>query len=144
MQFPVFIGLRRSRFLAGSLCVMHGAAAGALLCLPWPLWLRGVLVIGLAVSLWRTLRPARIVSLRLDGNGGLECGLPDGTRLPATPLADTAVFSWLVVLRLRVEGEKRTISVPLFPDHMSREEFRVLRLWLRWSVNPGNGPEPVS
>ena len=106
--------------------------------------LRGALVIGLAVSLWRALRPPRIVSLRLDGNGGLECVLPDGTRLPATPLPDTTVFSWLVVLRLRVEGEKRTISVPLFPDHMSREEFRILRLWLRWSVNPGSGPEAVS
>ena len=128
----------------GSLCAMHCAAAGAFLCLPWPPLLRGALAIGLGVSLWRALRPPRIASLRLDGKGGLECVLPDGTRLQATPLPDTTVFSWLVVLRLRVEGEKRTISVPLFPDHMSREEFRVLRLWLRWSVNPGNGPEPVS
>ena len=124
---------------------MHCAAACVFLCLPWPPLLRGALAIGLGVSLWRALRPPRIASLRLDGKGGLECVLPDGTRLQATPLPDTTVFAWLVVLRLRAEDEKGTISLPLFPDHMSREEFRILRLWLRWNVvNPGNGPEPVS
>jgi hypothetical protein len=136
VRFPVFIGLRRSYFLAASVCVMHGAAAGAFLVLPWPLPMRMVLLIVLAVSLWHTLRPARIRSLRLHQNGDLECVLSDGTSRPASPLPDTTVFSWLVVLRLEVEGEQRTVSLPLFPDHMSGDEFRILRLWLRWGVTP--------
>jgi hypothetical protein len=136
VQFPVFIGLRRSYFLAGSVCVMHGAAAGAFLLMPWPPLARGALLIVLAVSLGYTLRPSRVISLRLHANGGLECVLSNGTRLPASPLPDTAVFSWLVVLLLKVEEQKGTISLPLFPDHMSSDEFRILRLWLRWGVNP--------
>ncbi|GHU20250.1 hypothetical protein FACS189475_08830 [Betaproteobacteria bacterium] len=133
MQSPVFIELRRSNILIGSVGLMHCAAAVVFFFLPWPLPLRIVLPGALAISLVYALRPPRIVSLRLHGNGDLECALSDGTLRPAILLPDTTVFSWLVVLRLRVEDEKGTISLPLFPDHMSREEFRLLRLCLRWN-----------
>jgi hypothetical protein len=136
VRFPVSIELRRrSYFLIGSVCVMHGMAAGAFLCMPWPLPLRIALLIALAVSLRHALRPSRISALRFHENGSLECTLSNGTGLAASLLPDTTVFSWLVVLRLRAEGEKETISLPLFPDHMSREEFRLLRVCLRWDVN---------
>jgi hypothetical protein len=132
VRFPVFIELRRSRLLAGALCVLHGAAAGTFLAMPWPLPIRIGLLIVLAVALWRALRPPRVAALRLYEDGVIECVLPDGASLSANPLADTTVFSWLVLLRVRTESDGRTISLPLFPDHMSREEFRVLRLCLRW------------
>jgi hypothetical protein len=135
VRFPVFIGLHRSYFLICSICVMHCAAAGIFLFMPWPPLLRIASMIALAVSLWRALRPSRISSLHFHENGDIECVLSDGTRLPASLLSDTTVFSWLVVLRLKLEDEKRTISLPLFPDHMSREEFRLLRLCLRWNAN---------
>jgi hypothetical protein len=111
---------------------MHAVAAGALFVLPWPWSARIASFAVLAVSLGHTLRPLRVASLRLHENGALECVLPDGTELPAAPLPDSTVFPWLVVLRLQADGRKRAISLPLFPDHMSREEFRLLRLWLRW------------
>jgi hypothetical protein len=133
VQSPVFIELRRSIILIGSVCLMHCAAAGVFFFLPWPLPLRIALLSALAISLVYTLRPPRIVSLRLHRNGDLECALSDGTQRPAILLPDTTVFSWLVVLRLQAEDEQGTISLPLFPDHMSREEFRLLRLCLRWS-----------
>ncbi|MDR3300395.1 MAG: hypothetical protein LBU43_10495 [Candidatus Accumulibacter sp.] len=136
MRFPVSIGLRRSYFLVCSVCIMHGAAAGAFLFLPWPLPTRIALLIALTVSLGYALRPSRVIALRLHANGALECVLSNGTCLPVIPLPDTAVFTWLVVLRLKAEDQKGTISLPLLPDHMTREEFRVLRLWLRWGVNP--------
>jgi hypothetical protein len=132
VRFPVFIELRRSLCRAGALCVMHGAAAGVFSVLPWPLPLRIASFAVLAASLRHSLRPPRVASLRLHENGGLECVLPDGTDLPAAPLPDSTVFPWLVVLRLKADGRKRVISLPLFQDHMSREEFRLLRLWLRW------------
>jgi hypothetical protein len=137
-RFPVFIELRRSRLLAGALYVMHGAAAGAFLVVPWPLVARIGCLIVLAVSLVYSLRPPCIVSFRLYRDGVVECVLSDGVCLLANPLPDTTVFSWLVVLRLGVEDGKRVISLPLLPDHLSREEFRVLRLWLRWHPGTGN------
>jgi hypothetical protein len=143
VRFPVFIGLRRSKILISALSLMHCAAAGAMLAISWPLPVRIVLLVALAGSLPYSLRPPRVVSLRLYGDGGLECVLPDGTALPATPLPDSAVFFWLVVLRLKAEdeGESATISLPLLPDSMSREEFRILRLWLRWGANSASPPD---
>jgi hypothetical protein len=139
VRFPVFIGLRRSYFLAGAVSLMHGAAAGVFLVMPWPLPVRIALLVALAASLRYTLRPPRVASLRLYGDGALECLLPDGAALAVTPLPDTTVFPWLVVLRLKAEEETGVISLALFPDSMSREEFRVLRLWLRWCQETGDG-----
>jgi hypothetical protein len=133
--------LRRSRLLAGALCAMHGAAVCAVLVVPWPTPARLALLIALAASLVHSLRPPRVVSLRLYRDGLIECVLPDGTRLPASPRPDTVVFSWLVVLRIDTEG--KTISLPLLPDHMSREEFRILRLWLRWGIDPGKNADLI-
>ena len=135
MRFPVFIDLRRSNLLLGALAGMHAAAAGAFLAMPWPLLLQTALCLALAASLAhfiRSIRAPRIASLRLYENGALECLLPDGEHFPAIPLPDTTVFPWLVALRLDADGQK--ISLPLLPDHMSRDEFRRLRLWLRWST----------
>jgi hypothetical protein len=139
VRFPVFIELRRSLYRIGALCTMHGAAAGAFFVLPWPWPVRVASFAVLAASLWYSLRPPRVASLHLHGNGGLECILPDGTSLSAAILPDSTVFSWLVVLRLKTDGRKRAISLLLFPDHMSREEFRRLRLWLRWHPEADDG-----
>jgi hypothetical protein len=138
VRFPVFIGLRRSKLLVCSVFLMHCAAAGAVLAVSWPPPARIALLAALALSLPHSLRPSRVTSLRLYGDGGLECVLPDGTSLSAALLPGSAVFSWLVVLRLEIEDENATISLPLLPDSMSREEFRVLRLWLRWSSGDGD------
>jgi hypothetical protein len=135
VRFPVFIEpRRRSNILIGSLSLMHGAAAGVFFFMPWPLLLQIAVAIALGISLCHTLRPSRISVLRFHENGDLECTLSDGTRQPLILLPGATVFSWLVVLRLRAEGE--TISLTLFPDHMPREEFRLLRLCLRWGLNP--------
>jgi hypothetical protein len=139
VRFPVFIELRRSRLFVGALCIMHGAAVGAFLIVPWPWMVRIGCLLALAGSLAYSLRPPRVASLRLYRDGVVECVLPDGVCLLANPLPDTTVFPWLVVLRLGVEGGKGVISLPLLPDHLSREEFRVLRLWLRWHPGTGDG-----
>ena len=116
---------------------MHCAAAGAVLAVSWPMPARIALLAALALSLPYSLRPPRVISLRFYGDGGLECVLSDGTSRPAVLLPGSAVFFWLVVLRLKIEDEDATISLPLLPDSMSREEFRVLRLWLRWNSGTG-------
>ena len=35
-------------------------------------------------------------------------------------------------VELSLEGEGRVRALTLLPDHLSREEFRMLRIWLRW------------
>ncbi len=89
------------------------------------------LVIG--ISVWRTTRPQKILSLRLTKQAGLECGSVEGERTSCRVLPDSAVFNHLVVLRLTLGEEDRPCSLPLLSDSMPKEQFRILRLWLRYA-----------
>ena len=78
------------------------------------------------------MRVSDIVALRLSEHMGLECIGGSGDRISAKVMTDSAVFSRLIVLRLQLDGEMRIRNLPLLPDSMSEEQFRALRLWLRW------------
>ena len=139
MQFPIVIGLHRSILLVILLVLVHAVAAGCLVVLPssWPL--RCLLLLAVGCSLVCALRSPRIVGLRLAARDRLECLLAGGDRLAAKVLDDSAVFSLLIVLRLRIGEETRVSSLVLLPDQLSTEQFRALRLWLRWHAEPKSG-----
>lgn len=98
--------------------------------------LRIALLVLTGVSAWKALRPQGIVGLHLVGKGKLECKLADGRRTGITLLPDCTVFTCLIVLRLRMGDEKRVRSLALLPDQMTADQFRMLRLWLRWQAAP--------
>jgi hypothetical protein len=133
VQFPVTIELRRSRLLSLLLVFFHTSAAACVIALPWPWFLRAALLGLVALSLFYASRPSQIVGLHLSGGrNDPDCLLADGNRAKATVLPDSTVFIRLIVLRLQLGEEKRASSITLLPDQMSVEQFRVLRLWLRW------------
>lgn len=136
MQFPVSIELQRSHFLTLLLVLFHTLAAGAVIALPYDWLLRSVLLSVIVWSLWRSLRPPRILGLRISARDGLDARLADGNHIALTTLPDSTVFTRLIVLRLRIGEEKRVSSLALLPDQMSAEQFRWLRLWLRWHTEP--------
>lgn len=136
MQFPVSIELQRSPLLTILLVLFHTLAAGSVIALPWDWLLRSVLLIVIGWSLCHALRPPRILGLRISGRDGLDGRLADGNRIALTALPDSTVFTRLIVLRLRIGEEKRVSSLALLPDQMSAEQFRWLRLWLRWHTEP--------
>lgn len=144
MQFPVFIELRRSFIYAFLTCCMHGVAAVCLLAVPLDGFWRLVLLLPIAASLWSSLRFGRFRSLRLAVGESLSFLEVDGARVDAELLPETTVFTWLVVLRFRIDGERRVHGLTLLPDQMSRDEFRTLRLWLRWSAMSGQCDAPGS
>jgi hypothetical protein len=132
VHFPVAIELHRSRLLSLLLALFHAAAAGCVIVLPWPWPLRSLLLAGVGWSAWHVLRAPRIAGLRISARDRLDCSLANGDRVALVVQPDSTVFSRLIVLRLRVGEEKRISSLVLLPDQMSAEQFRVLRLWLRW------------
>ena len=147
MQFPLLIELRRSRHLVYLLVLIHGTAAVAGWLLPWSLAWRGVLLLLVALSLLRALRPARIVGLRLPSPDRLECRLADGRWVGATVHAESTVFAQLVVLRLRLDEEprsRRRYTLTILPDQLDKQQFRRLRVCLRWRTEPEsrNGDVP--
>lgn len=144
MQFPIFIGLRRSRFFFCLLVVLHGVAAASLLALPWPPSLRYGLLVLVGLALGYALRPPRIVGLRFAAPDRLDCLLANGQHVVAKALPDSTVFSRLIVLRLRIGAEKRVTGLVVLPDQTSLEQFRLLRLCLRWQVTPKDDGGAVS
>ena len=146
MQFPLVIELRRSRLRVFLLVLSHGTAVVACWLLPWPLAWRGVVLLLVALSLLRALRPERIVGLRLAAPDRLACRLADGRLVGATVQAESSVFTRLIVLRLRLDEEGRPgrpCALVIVPDQLEAQQFRRLRVCLRWRAEHEPKPKPM-
>lgn len=133
MRLPAHIELRRSRMLAILLVLIHGIAGVCLVLMPWPRFVMALSLFAVITSGWTALRRSTPNGLRLAADGQLSC-LIDSVDEPIVVevLSDSTVFSQLIVLRLRGLDERGVRSLILFPDSISREKFRILRLWLRF------------
>jgi len=137
VQFPITIELRRSFIHSLLTCAVHGTAVACLFTVPLDWHWRAVALPLIAGSLWSALRSSRFASLRLAVNEGLSVLEADGKRVATELLPGCTTFTWLVVLRFRINGESKAHALTLLPDQMSRDEFRKLRLWLRWNATTG-------
>jgi toxin CptA len=144
VQFPITIELRRSRLLVALLVLAHGLAAGCTVALPCPWSLRGGLLLAIGVSLGCALRLSPITGLRLCTPDRIDGLLRGGACVALDLQAESTVFSQLIVLRLRLGEARRVSSLVVLPDQMSAEQFRVLRLWLRWRTEPKLRAAPAS
>ena len=142
MQFPIIIGLRRSRFVDGALLAATATGLVAIALTPWALTVLAMLgsaIVLVAVVTVKALTP-QIRALRIDNDGRISCQIADRSELILVRLLPGAtVHPWLTVLRLA--DEQRTYRVVIAPDSIALEEFRRLRVWLRWrlevSADPG-------
>ena len=137
MQFPIIIGLHRSRILAGLVAISAMVAAAGLSLLPrstqnlplfWLLWLFACL------SAIHGLRPVRY-AIRLERSGSVSLqNRPDATWGEAKLGATLFVHPWLTVFRLQTTaGAASTIVVTV--DSLPAEDFRRLRVFLRWRLS---------
>jgi len=133
VQFPIAIGLRRSRFLAVVLLLGHCLGLLGVCLPPWPF--EAVVILSFAIVLlalvaWWRFRQ-REFELRLFADGRVEwryCG--ESVFQPARIPRGVFVHPWLSVFALDTGG--RVSWHPVFPDSASPDDFRRLRLWLRW------------
>jgi hypothetical protein len=127
---PLSVFIKPSLRLLLIQSLAHVVAAGAVLAASLPSWLAAVILLLIGASLARLRRMPAIQSLVLRGDGGLEIVGADGTATAAIVHPHTLVLSFLVVLLYRQEGRMRSIT--LLADSLAVEDFRQLRLWLRW------------
>lgn len=82
--------------------------------------------------------PESIVAFELSE--AMQCMLNtrSGKHIPCVILGSTFVAPYLVVLNLRPENKWLDCSVVIFPDSIDGEEFRQLRVLLRWKWKPTN------
>jgi hypothetical protein len=72
----------------------------------------------------------------MGGDGSIEIVGADGTASEAVVHPHTLVLSFLVVLLYRCQGRLRALT--LLGDSLAEEDFRQLRLWLRWRPTATN------
>lgn len=115
-------------------CVHVAAGLAALLAgLTWP-W-RAILLLGIGLSLWRAWPRAGLRTLRLSADGQLAIGIGDAWS-SSFLLPDSLVWPWLVIVRHRPASGKRTATMIFLPGSLAPDDFRRLRVWLRWRAKP--------
>lgn len=104
----------------------------AVLVAAMPVWIAASLAGVIGVSLVRVHKHlcARRGVLRLHADGRLEKLGADGTPIVWQVHPSTTVLPFLVVLLYRQQGHTR--SLVLLGDSCAGDDFRQLRLWLRW------------
>ncbi len=124
------VSLRPSRHLLVVQVVAHLAAVGAVLAAMLPYWLAMLLLLLIGASLARARRASLVATLVLHGDGRLETTGADGTSREVSVHPHTLVLPFLVVLLYRQDGRLRSLT--LLADSLAADDFRQLRLWLRW------------
>ncbi|MDP1734127.1 MAG: hypothetical protein Q8L44_07160 [Sulfuritalea sp.] len=127
---PLSVSLKPSRHLLLLQSLAHVAAAGAVLAATLPSWLAAILLLSVGASLAYSRRASPVETLILRGDGRFEKVGAGDTASELIVHPHTLVLSFLVVLLYRQEGRLRALT--LLPDSLAAEDFRQLRLWLRW------------
>lgn len=137
MQFPIIIGLHRSRIQVLLFFCVTAIAALGINQLPrstgnlpvfWLLWSLITLLAG--IQLWRQKLPM----LRLERGG--EISLQTDADAPWKTAAlqrDALVHPMLTVFRLQACKDRFTLVVTV--DSLMPEDFRRLRVFLRWQAS---------
>jgi toxin CptA len=76
--------------------------------------------------------PAAVVSIEIAADDILSIRAGRGEWVECDVCGDTYVLWFLTVLNLRRAVDGRRLSVAILPDAVDPEEFRQLRVWLRW------------
>lgn len=128
-----------SHQLAIILSLAHCAAAGLL----WPLalsWsIKVMIVAALIISLIHYLKRDALLTannavVAFELSDEMSCTLitRSGESMACTILGSTFTTPYLTVLNLKLEGKFFMCSIVILPDNIDAEQFRQLRIWLRW------------
>lgn len=142
--------LRPSYRLAGMLIVTHVVIAGLLMLLELPLWVRIALILLLLVNAgWSVHRHAlrrgrhAITALAFSDRETIRLSMRDGGSHDGRVLGSSTVGTGLTLLNIAVDGRRLPVHVVLLGDSLASDDFRRLRVWLRWGPRPP-GEDPVT
>jgi len=136
VQFPIIIGLHRSRFLDAIFLLIAFLSFAAVLFSDLPLTLRMASLLAIpfmSLISWKNLS-SELRLLRLEKDGAisiLAAGADDFQA--ASLLPDAMVHPWLIVFRLHCGGRKHFVLAT--KGSTTPQNLRRLRVFLRWRAN---------
>jgi toxin CptA len=138
------VQLRPSRTLAIALAVGHLLALIAA-TIGLPTAAASLVVLGLGLSLFHHLRLAihrsalAVAALAFSADGRFAVADPAGAWVPAELRHGAVPAAWLAVLAARDHAGRSRTTV-ILPDAADPEDFRRLRVWLKWRISsPADG-----
>ena len=141
------IRLKPSGYLTLLFSAAHIIAIGLVLALPLPIGLKLVTTLVFCVSLVFYLkRNARLAALNsiiaLEIMEDCACAIEtrSGKRLDCILLPTSYVSASLTILNLKADGEMLARHVVILPDSINPEDFRKLRVLLRWKFKVKSAP----
>lgn len=135
----LFIHLQPSHRLVTILSLAHLITAGFLWPLELPMEVKAAIIVLLIISLFYYLRKDALLSannaviaLQLKEDMCCIVTTRSGQLIVCRILGSTFVAPYLTVMNLQPDGKFFMRSVVILPDNIKEEEFRRLRVWLRW------------
>lgn len=140
---PLIVTIHDSRRLRLGLMTIHLCCAAALfLAAIEP----GIQFAGLAVLIFSMVyywRPLPAIRIRGDADGIFYVWRQQ--KWQVTHLSATSVIlPGCTLLRFTAENRWRTFNLVVLPDSLSNDEFRQLRVWLRWRGSKTFALEPAT
>lgn len=138
------VRLGRSPTLVALLLLMHVGAWASIFLVPIPLYAKALVAIAIGISLRYSLSnhalrrgQGTVMAIELQRN---DCAVHFAGVAQWTPcsLVGHFVHPWVVVLRLRVEGNRMPVNVVVVRSAAEEATFRHLRVWLK-SIGWGSG-----
>lgn len=80
------------------------------------------------------------VAFRLDGQEEIMLVLRNGKHLPGRLSSDSVATPYLIILNIALGEQRGWRSLVILPDSMGRDNFRRLRVVLRWGSKADQAP----
>ncbi len=134
---PLTIALKPSRILAAILLIAHGVSGVLIVILPFPIWLK---VLGVTIILGAEIYYVRRYALLNTQTAVHQLRMLSDTKLEifrtewqsATLIGEQFIHPVLTIIRCRTETDRWPIAIVIFSDMLDVEQFRMLRLRLKW------------
>jgi len=133
------IQLKASSALAAILLIAYGAAIFLIAVVNLPQWLQLIAIAILIASLVSYVRktallfsPEAAVAIEIASDDSLSIQTARGDWIACEVVDSTYVGSFLTVLNLRELNKRVVRHLIILPDSADGDEFRRLRVWLRW------------
>lgn len=137
MQLPITIGLHRSRLLDSLVFLSALLASLVVIAFPQAMVMQGAMLLAVwycAAHTWRRLSP-QCAAIHLERTGNLSVALAGMEEFSMAELMPSAiVHPWLTIARLKTDGGRVCVLIATI-DNLETEDFRRLRVFLRWQAD---------
>ncbi|MGZ5082565.1 MAG: protein YgfX [Usitatibacter sp.] len=139
-EAPCFVALAPSRAGAAIIAIAALATLALIAATPGEAALRILAATWVACAALEAIHsraflrgPRAARALRLRGGGAIEVLDASGRWREGSLQRGSFVAPWLTIVRWRAAGERFSRTLPIIPGMAGDEEFRRLRVMLRWS-----------